>query len=784
MRRALRFRTLRQRLAVLYAALFAVALIGVAGVAQVLIWQHARAGVAAELATSATVYDRLWALRAQSLTASADVLARDFGFRAAVASGDTPTIDSALENLRARAGVSAAAVVAVDGARVGSVGGIDKVTARLADAAAAGRRDAVTEADGAVYRLVTAPILAPTTIGWVVFAVRLDAREMRALEKLSSIPVVATMLRRERGHWIGADGVVGPDPAVDALVARPATDRTPVLIALPNGRAFALARPLAGLNGPPEAAIMIRYPLDAAMAPYWPLQIGIGLAGLVGLIVMILGSLRLAEGIAKPIAALDAAARSLEDGTRTELAVTGDDEIGRLAHSFNRMSAGIVEREHRITHLAFHDALTGLPNRTAFRQTLEQAIARVPRTGERVAVFCLDLDGFKGVNDTLGHPVGDALLRAVALLLQDVAPEGMVSRLGGDEFAIVLGGRFDDDRPRAVGQAILDRLREPLTIDGSLIAAGVSTGIAIGPGDGGDAEMLLKNADLALYRAKQDGRGCFRFFEPALDEAARRRRQLELDLREALRAGQFALNFQPIYDLGAERIGGFEALLRWHHPTRGLIPPVEFIPVAEDTGLIVGIGEWVMHEACRHARDWPEHVRVAVNVSPIQFRNSGFQAIMMQALARSGITPGRLEIEITESVFLDGEANVVALLHRLREMGIRVALDDFGTGYSSLSYLRSFPFDKIKIDQTFVRGLGENREGRAIVRAIVSLGVSLGVTITAEGVETESELHCLRREGCHEGQGFLFSRARPNHEIVALLNAQRRADVGEAIRMA
>jgi diguanylate cyclase (GGDEF)-like protein len=765
-----RFRTLKTRLATLYALLFAAALMVVAVVAQVMIWNHARASVTAELSTSATVYDRLWALRAQSLAASADVLARDFGFRAAVASGDAPTIESALQNLRGRAGVSAATVVGLDGGRIASVGGLDVVTRRLARAAASGRRDAVTDADGSVYRLVITPIMAPTTIGWVVFAVRLDAREMRSLEKLSAIPVIATMLKRHGDHWIGP-GAVEPSAAVDALVAG---ERTPTTIALSNGYAFAIAKPLAGLNGPPEAAILIRYPIDAAMAPYVPLQVGIALAGIMGLILVVLGSRRLATGIARPIAALDAAARALEEGTRTEVAVVGEDEIGRLAESFNRMSAGIVEREHRITHLAFHDALTGLPNRAAFRQALEQAIARVPKTGERVAVFCLDLDGFKAVNDTLGHPVGDALLRVVSELLSEVAGGAMVSRLGGDEFAVVLSGQFDDDRPRTVAQAVLDAMREPLPVDERLIAAGASIGIAIGPGDGADAEMLLKNADLALYRAKQDGRGCFRFFEPALDEAARRRRQLELDLREALRCGQFALNFQPIYDLAANRIGGFEALLRWHHPTRGLVPPTEFIPVAEETGMIVGIGEWVMHEACRRARHWPEHVRVAVNVSPIQFRNSGFQAIVLQALARSGIAPQRLEIEITESVFLDGESGVLAILHRLREMGARVALDDFGTGYSSLSYLRSFPFDKIKIDRSFVTPIVDDPSAAAIVKVIIDLARALNMDTTAEGVEDEGQLSMLTSQGCGTIQGYLFSRPVSGDAVLDMIAGQER----------
>ena len=446
-----------------------------------------------------------------------------------------------------------------------------------------------------------------------------------------------------------------------------------------------------------------------------------------------------------------------------------DDEIGRLAQSFNRMSAGIVEREHRITHLAFHDSLTNLPNRAYFRQSLDVSLARANRAAEQIAVLCLDLDGFKGVNDSLGHPTGDALLLSVGDALAKLAPEAMVARLGGDEFAVVLSEGFEEDRPRALAQAILDQLGQPIEANGHMVATGASIGIAISPGDGRDADILLKNADLALYRAKQDGRGIFRFFEPSLDEAARRRRRLELDLRIAMKAGQFKLEFQPIYDLKAERIGAFEALLRWHHPERGLIPPTEFIPVAEDSGMIVAIGEWVMREACRVAIDWPEHVRVAVNVSPLQFRNSGFKSVVLQALAYSHLAPQRLEVEITETIFLDGEENVVSVLHQLREMGVRVALDDFGTGYSSLSYLRSFPFDKIKIDKSFVDSVASDPSAAAIVRAIVDLAAALDMETTAEGVEDESQLARLRGQGCGSIQGYLFSRPVGGDQIATLL---------------
>jgi len=753
------FRSLRTKLAVLYTALFAVALALMGGVGQVMIWTHARGSVQAELAASGTVYDGLWALRAKTLTDTADVLARDFGFRAAVAGGDVPTIGSALTTLRRRAGVDHAVLVDLDGGVIGASGPLARTLSALPRQLRAGRHDAVVNIGGATFRAVVSPIMAPTEIGWVVFAMPLDTAEMRSLERLSAIPLIATILRRDAaGHWVSGNGSVTPDPAVDDLVAGSTTDRPLTTLSLRDGRAFAIAKPLPGPGGRTQAALLIRYPLRAALAPYIPLQISLGLAALIGIALVVLGSIRLAKGIARPIALLDAAARSLEEGSRTEVAVAGDDEIGRLAHSFNRMSAGIVERENRISHLAFHDSLTGLPNRTYFRQALDQAMTRAGRAGEQVAVLCLDLDGFKGVNDTLGHPAGDSLLRHVGTILLDLAPDGMVSRLGGDEYAIILDGGFDPDRPRALAQAIIDRGATPMATDGHQIATGFSIGIAIGPDDGADPDQLLKNADLALYRAKRDGRGVFRFFEASLDAAARKRRQLELDLREAIQTGQFRLNFQPVFDLKADRIGGFEALLRWHHPTRGEVGPAEFIPVAEETGMIVAIGDWVMQEACRHAVAWPDHVRVAVNVSPLQFRNTGFQAVILQALARSGLAPNRLEIEITESVFLDGEDHVLALLHGLRNIGVRVALDDFGTGYSSLSYLRSFPFDKIKIDRSFVTSVAEDKSAAAIVRAIVDLAGALNMETTAEGVEDSDQLARLRGQGCGNIQGYFFSR--------------------------
>ncbi|MFS0772293.1 putative bifunctional diguanylate cyclase/phosphodiesterase [Sphingomonas sp. 1P08PE] len=758
----LRFGSLRTRLATLYATLFAVALIGVAAIAHLVIVRNAQTSVIAELTASGTVYDRIWALREASLKGAADVVARDFGFRSAVASGDGSTIASALDSLRVRAAVPLAMMVDPNGVVTGANGALAKAAAGVPFAIPDGQNDAVVVVDGRVFRLVLSPILAPTEIGWIVLAVPLDGVEMRNLERLSAIPLIATMLRRtDDGSWTSIDGTLRPEPALDRLVDAPRGARTPAVLDQADGGALALAKPLAGIGKRAEAALLIRYPYAAALAPYRPLELGIGAAGLVGLLLVVVGSRRLARSIARPIAALDKAARLVEEGAHAEVEVVGRDEIGRLAASFNRMATGIAEREQRIADLAFNDTLTGLPNRVSLRETLEQLMARSARTGADrhggVAVLCLDLDRFKAVNDTLGHGVGDGLLRQIGDLLPTMAPDGYIARLSADEFAIVLAEPAPD-RPRALAQAILDALATPLVVGEHPITIGVSIGIAVGPGDGADADTLLKSAGLALYRAKTDGRGVLRFFEQALDEAARKRRELELDLREAVSQGQFTLAFQPIFDLKADRIGGFEALLRWHHPTRGWLSPTEFIPIAEETGLIVPIGEWVMREACRTATRWPGHVRIAVNVSALQFRSPGFQSVVLQALAASALEPRRLEVEITESVFLDGEGPVVALLHRLRAMGVRIALDDFGTGYSSLSYLRSFPFDKIKIDRSFVIPVAEDKSAAAIVQAIIDLAAALNTDTTAEGVETEAQLAALRAQGCGTIQGYLFSR--------------------------
>ena len=429
----------------------------------------------------------------------------------------------------------------------------------------------------------------------------------------------------------------------------------------------------------------------------------------------------------------------------------------------------ITERRHveaQITFMAHHDALTKLPNRLLFRERLEEALGRQHRRDDGLALLCLDLDRFKNVNDTLGHSAGDALLEAVAQRLREcVRDDDLVARLGGDEFAVLQSRAQQPRDAEMLAHRIVADLSRPYDLNGHRVTIGASVGIAIVGPELTQTEMLLKSADMALYRAKADGRGTYRFFEGAMNVQMQARRAIELDLHEALERGELKVFYQPLFDVQARRISGFEALLRWHHPKHGMISPARFIPVAEELGLIVSIGEWVLTQACMEAATWPEDIKVAVNLSPVQFCYAGLVGAVRRVLENSKLAPKRLELEITENTLLQDNKDVLMILHDLRSIGLRMALDDFGTGYSSLSYLRSFPFDKIKIDQSFIREMSRRPDCLAIVNSITSLAHKLGMTTTAEGVETEEQLAQLRDAGCTEVQGFLFDCPRPATEI-------------------
>ncbi|HEY4783996.1 MAG TPA: EAL domain-containing protein [Chthoniobacterales bacterium] len=463
-----------------------------------------------------------------------------------------------------------------------------------------------------------------------------------------------------------------------------------------------------------------------------------------------------------------------------------EERTSRLIDANQRLKVEIADREEsqaRSQYLAYHDSLTGLGNRLLFKEQLEEALKDVSITPHPLAVLFLDLDGFKAVNDTLGHSVGDLLLKLVATKLRDILPRtDRIARLGGDEFAILQISATQPGSSIALAEKIIEVVGQPSSIDGHDVTVGASVGIAVAHPGNMNTENFLKSADLAMYSAKSDGRGTYRMFDPEMDAIVQARRLLERDMRTALAQDGFRLFYQPLVNLQTKKVTAFEALMRWQHPERGMVPPSDFIPVAEEMGLIVQLGEWALRQACAEATEWPDGVCVSVNLSPLQFSKGNLVSSVMSALASAGLPASRLELEITESVLLEKSERNITILNQLRDLGVRISMDDFGTGYSSIGYLRSFPFDKIKIDQSFVRDLLVDEGSLAIVRAIAGLGVSFGMITTAEGVETEEQMRCLNLEGCIEVQGYLYSRPVPADEIVgvlASLNNRRLLDLGD-----
>ncbi|KAB2858513.1 MAG: EAL domain-containing protein [Sphingopyxis terrae] len=750
----LRFRSLKLRIAVVYAALFAAILAAVLLLAGNGIARFGEDSASRDLAANARVFDEIIELRAQQMRGSADVLSRDFGFREAVATGDEPTIESALVSLRERSRSDAAFVVGLDGVMIGSAEAALPPVAELWDALEGGQEHGIIRIGDKLALAAASPIEVPDTIGWLVLAQPLDAAEMQRLSKLAAVDIDARVLRARQlpaGLKSASLGKV-----VESGDSERVLHHVTALPALQQG-----LRP----------RLVLDHSLSKALGEYSGLQWLLAALAAAGLTLVIILSWRVARTITRPLSALDTATRLLGEGKDAKVEVTSDDELGRLGASFNAMVAAIEERERQITHVALHDGLTNLPNRKLFVEQLDQALAR--RRGDaQLMIVYVDLDDFKVVNDTLGHPAGDALLRNVAAHLQSVLGEAIVARLGGDEFAILLGDLPANENLAALADKLQGCFGRPIMIDGQQADASASMGIAVAPGDGVDGTTLMKNADLALYRAKRDGKATYHFFEQSLDEQARHRRQMELDLRLAIRDGGFELYFQPLYSMHEERLKAFEALIRWPHAEAGMISPVDFIPLAEETGLIVQIGEWVIREACRQAASWPDDLSVAVNISPKQFQCPNLATIVLSALASSGLPAHRLELEITESIFISNLEKTLEALHSLRALGVRIALDDFGTGYSSLSYLRSFPFDKLKIDQSFVRDLTLDGNANAMIRAITTLADALGMETLAEGVEDEAQAAILRQEGCHQIQGYLLSKpidARAVHVFIAAM---------------
>ncbi len=472
------------------------------------------------------------------------------------------------------------------------------------------------------------------------------------------------------------------------------------------------------------------------------------------------------------LAVFDATIRAMPGGDRVinTRKVVIRDNLGRPQYLLGVVE-DITERkraEAQIAYMAQHDALTDLPNRTSFVNHLNATLERAAAVGEKFAVMSIDLDRFKEVNDVFGHAIGDALLRAVSRRLQEVAAGAFLARLGGDEFALVATAGAKPEATEALAERLLSAAADEFDIEGRKLRIGLSIGVAIYPSDGVGATALLGNADAALYRAKAEGRGMIRFFDADTDQRLRDRRALQHDLQGAIERGELVLHYQPQARVGGDVIG-FEALVRWQHPTRGMIPPNTFIPIAEESGLIIPLGEWILRQACREAASWPRPLQLAINLSPVQFRHGDLPGLVHAVLLETGLSPSRLELEITEGVLIGDFARAVSILRRLKTLGVRIAMDDFGTGYSSLSYLQSFPFDKIKIDRAFIANLDNNAQSAAIVRAVIGLGHGLGLPVVAEGVETQAQLAILAADSCDEYQGYLVGGPRPIEDYAGMV---------------
>lgn len=746
----LRFGSLRARIAVLYATLFAVVLALVVSIAGSGLARFAENSAARDLAANARVFDEILASRARNMGDQADVLAHDFGFREAVATGDEPTIASALVSLERRVRSDAAFVLTLEGEVLGAGDRTFSAAEDLWGRLDTGETRGIMASGDGLALAAAAPIEAPDLIGWLVIAQPLDRAELDRLVELAPIALDAQVSdAATQPQWLRS-----AKPGV--VIEREEAERT-----------FYYVSDLAVLQDGIAPRLVLRHSLEQSLADYAQLKLLLGALAAGGILMVLILSWRVAHSVTAPLHQLDAATRLIAEGREVTLKIDTGDEIGRLAASFEQMVAEIKERERQI-HVGLHDSLTGLASRKLFVERLSGALAGLPSNKMLMLAF-IDLDNFKVVNDTLGHPAGDALLRTVADNMRDQFPNALLARFGGDEFAILFDGLNEREGLSAIAENLKTCLIASVRIEGQKADCSASIGIAVAPDDGMDVSTLMSNADLALYRAKEAGKAKYHFFEPQLDEEARLRRQMEQELRTAIAEGQFELAYHPLYSVVERRITGFEALIRWHHPTRGLVPPNEFIPLAEETGLIIPIGDWVIREACKQASSWPDDLSVSVNVTPKHFNYTGLFTTIVQALANSNLASHRLEIELTESIFVADTEKVTKILLDLRDLGVHISLDDFGTGYSTLSYLRTFPFDKIKIDRSFVQDLGTSANDHAIIRAITTLADALGMETLAEGVEDITQFEVLEREGCRHVQGFLFSRPIAAEEVAALL---------------
>jgi diguanylate cyclase len=766
------FRSLRTRLTVLYAGLFAAAMILISLTVYTAITGNAIRLVRGELAASGGVFDRIWTLRTTQLESGAQLLSRDFGFREAIASHDSATIVSALDNLKVRLGIDLAFMIGVDG-KVTVAGGqavsaLDPTTraALQGDDAASG----VLVLGHQPYEVVSVPVLAPIPMGWVVFANRLDAAQMTALDRLSAIPLDAAVLVR------GADGAWRDDGKSTDLIQQHRVSRfidtalgaatsEPGKLVTRQGAAIALAKPLASVAGGPPVVLVLKYPIARAMAPYQPLLAMIIGVGLMGVLLLVIGSWGLARSVTRPLSALQGAADRLRHGEDAQVAVTGDDEIARLAEGFNAMAAEIGERERRIIHLALHDADSGLPNRAWLDRHIGELIAKPG--AEAVFVAALGIDRFAHVRGAIGHGLAGGLVGEIGARLRQHRPDLHVARLSTAVLGVALRADGPDAARRMVA-ALQSALGAPVRLGETTIDVSLTAGLAFHGLDAERVSSVTERANIALDQAR-DARQTLAIFDPAAYGDPAANLSLMGEMRRSIIDGDLLLHHQPKYDLRRGLVSGVEALVRWRHPTRGLIGPNLFVPMTEETGHIRALTEWVLAQAIADQAVMSQAghaLSVSVNISGRLLGDAEFAQVALDMIAAAS---GEICLEITETAVIENPELGLAVIERFAAAGIAISIDDYGTGLSSLAYLKRIRASELKIDKAFVVAIADSQRDALLVRSTVDLAHGLGLKVTAEGVETATSLALLSGMGCDLVQGYLIARPMPLNELLMFM---------------
>ena len=778
-----RFKSLRTRLTVLYAGLFAVAMMLVSIAVYTAIYDNAIRVVRGELAASGTVFDRIWAMRTAQLENGAGLLSRDFGFRSAIATHDNATIASALDNLKVRLGIDLAFMIGVDG-KIAAGGGQSALSGLDGAAMAAMQGD--DAASGVLvigktpYEVVSVPVLAPVPIGWVVFANRLDDAQMNALQRLSAIPLDASVLSRGTDSGWRAEDRSG-DAAQRARV-RAFVDRAlkaggaPGELLTRQGPSIALAKPLSAIGQDAASktspvVLVLKYPIARAMAPYQTLLAMIVAVGLLGVALLIAGSWALARSVTRPLSVLGEAANRLRHGEDATVAITGDDEISRLAEGFNAMAAEIGERERRITHLALHDADSGLPN----RQWLDRRITELidGAGSEAVVVAALGIERFAHVRGAIGHGLAGALVGEIGARLRQRRPDLHVARLSTAVLGVAMHAK-DLEAARATVAELQAALDAPVRLGETTIDISITAGLAVHAMDDQRVASVVERANIALDQSR-DSRQKIAVFDAAAYGDPAENLSLMGEMRRSIIDGDLVLHHQPKYDVRRGAIVGVEALVRWRHPTRGMLAPNLFVPMAEETGHIRALTEWVLAQAIADQaamRAAGHELSVSVNISGRLLDDPDFADV---ALAMIATAPGAICLEITETAVIENPDVGLSIIERFAAAGVDISIDDYGTGLSSLAYLKQIRASELKIDKAFVVAIDDSQRDALLVRSTIDLAHGLGMKVTAEGVETATALALLSGMGCDVVQGYFISRPMPLNDLLMFVAQDRQA---------